>query len=62
MKVTIPYDLADDIIVQGLQERYEDLSKLEKAILGKHFLEVMAYFMTEEDFTRYTLKLSVTYD
>ena len=57
MFVKLPYELVDAVVIAELQERYEDLSSLEKATIGKTFLQVLAYFMEEGEFNAYLMKL-----
>ena len=57
MFVKLPYELVDAVVIAELQERYGDLSSLEKSTLGKSFLEVLAYFMEEGEFNAYLMKL-----
>lgn len=57
MFVKLPYELVDAVVIAELQERYEDLSSLEKTTVGKSFLQVLAYFMEEGEFNAYLMKL-----
>ena len=57
MFVKLPYELVDAVVIAELQERYEDLSSLEKTAIGKSFLQVLAYFMKEGEFNAYLMKL-----
>lgn len=57
MFVKLPYELVDAVVIAELQERYEDLSSLEKATIGKPFLQVLTYFMEEGEFNAYLMKL-----
>lgn len=57
MFVKLPYELVDAVVIAELQERYEDLSSLEKTAIGKPFLQVLAYFMEEGEFNAYLMKL-----
>lgn len=57
INVTLPYELVDAVVIAELQERYEELSGLEKTAIGKSFLQVLAYFMEEGEFNAYLMKL-----